>query len=196
MLSQCVQSFSSHCWGAFGCPFKACVWGGRTKAMCLVFPHTNGVSLYESRERQTIKRTNMCLVWVTDLAAPLSSTLGIITQSHWSQLLFHSGSVRRKKQNKTKETKSVWFLTSAHEAQAQPLTSLSTDGNFQHASRYEKWLLTCTVKTFLAVYCICTSLSTPVLNFPARFWKLFTRCVICWIGPALPGFRALLSLIR
>lgn len=79
--------------------FEACVWRGWTKAMCLVL-HTNGVSLYKSRERQTIKRTNMCLVSKRP-AAPLSSTLGIITQSHWSQLSFHLGSVRStNKQNK------------------------------------------------------------------------------------------------
>lgn len=66
MLSQCVQSFSSHCWGAFSCVFDACVWGGWTKAMCLVRPHTSGASLYKSCENQTIKCTK-CALWVTDL---------------------------------------------------------------------------------------------------------------------------------
>lgn len=36
----------------------------------------------------------MCLVSNRPAASSSSLTLGIITQSHWSQLLFHSGSVR------------------------------------------------------------------------------------------------------
>lgn len=66
MLSQCVQSFSSHCWCAFSCAFDACVWGGWTKAMCLVRSHTNVVSPRKSHEQQTIKCTK-CALWVTDL---------------------------------------------------------------------------------------------------------------------------------
>lgn len=59
--------------------------------------HTHGVSLFnESREQQTIKCTK-CALWTADpatLSPPSSTTLGIITQSHWSQLSFHSGPVR------------------------------------------------------------------------------------------------------
>lgn len=58
--------FSSHCWCAFSCVLDASVWRGWTKAMCLVRSHTHGVSLYESREQQTIKCTK-CALWVTDL---------------------------------------------------------------------------------------------------------------------------------
>lgn len=62
------------------------------KAMCLVSSHSNGVSLYKSREQQTIKCTKMCLV--SNRPDTSSSTLGIIIQSHLPQPLFHLGSVR------------------------------------------------------------------------------------------------------
>lgn len=68
--------------------------------MCLVRSHTNGVSLYKSREQTDNQMYKMCLV--SNRPATSSSTLGIITQSHWSQLLFHLGSVRSTYSDTTK----------------------------------------------------------------------------------------------
>lgn len=119
--------------------------------MCLVRSHTNGVSqIPRTADNQMYK---MCLV-SNRPAASSSLTLGIITQSHWPELLFHSGSVRSTYSDTTElaqtvrqcslclDTKKIRFLTSAHEAQAQPLTSLSTNGEFHHAkpSQYQKRL--------------------------------------------------------
>lgn len=117
--------------------FDACVWGGWTKAMCLVRSHTNGVSLYKSREQTDNQMYKMCLV--SNRPATSSSTLGIIIQSHWSQLLFHLGSVRSTCSDTTQLAQRVRRVRCAliqknlfHEAQAQPLTSLSTNGEFHH----------------------------------------------------------------
>lgn len=70
--------------------FDACVWGGWTKAMCLVpaLSHEMVWVFYKSREhtkkiKRTIKMYKMCLV--SNRPATSSSTLGIIIpQSHWS----------------------------------------------------------------------------------------------------------------
>lgn len=168
--------------------------------------HTNGVSLFtNTREQRTIKCTKRAL-WVNRPAAlSSSSTLGInypkslvtaacFTWALWdSTYSWHSrvgtNSTVRLLCLDTKH-KSVWFLTSAHEAQAQPLTTLSTNGEFHHAkpSQYQRRLFAVNVhckknmekkkrQFFLAVYCFLRlSLSTPVLNFPSRFLKLFKIC--------------------
>lgn len=130
MLSQCVQSFSSHCWGAFSCVFDACVWGGWTKAMCLVRPHTSGASLYKSCENQTIKCTK-CALWVTDLPHLHHRHLAYLSKSLVTAPVSLGLCEINFQKNKIK--KSVWLLTTACEAQAQPLTSLSTNGEFHHA---------------------------------------------------------------
>lgn len=93
MLSQCVQSFSSHCRGAFSCAFDACVRGGWTKAMCLVRPHTERCESLQIMRKTDNQMYKTCLVSNRPAASP-PSTLGIYSQSHWSQLLFHLGSVR------------------------------------------------------------------------------------------------------
>lgn len=70
MLSQCVQSFSSHCWGAFvGCLMPLCGEVGlKPCASCVltrtVWVFTNHVE--EKKKKQTIKCTK-CALWVTDL---------------------------------------------------------------------------------------------------------------------------------
>ena len=50
------------------CVWCPCVWGGWTKAMCLVcvLTRTGVWVFYKSREQQTIKCTK-CALWVTDL---------------------------------------------------------------------------------------------------------------------------------
>lgn len=140
------------------CVWCLCVWGGWTKAMCLVRSHTNGVSLLQIMWTIDNQMYKMCLV--SNRPATSSLTLGIITQSHWSGLLFHLGSVRSTHSDtielaqavqrvrcalidkKTNKQTSVRLFASAHEAQAQPLTSLSTNGEFHHAkpSQYQKRL--------------------------------------------------------
>lgn len=86
---------------------------------------------------------------------------------------------------------SAWFLISAHEAQAQTLTSLSTHGEVHHAkpSQYQKRLFAINVhcKKVLYLYILRLSLFTPVLNFPSRFLNLFKICnMLDW--PSLAGF--------
>lgn len=86
MLSQCVQSFSSHCWLAFSCVFDACMCrevGLKPCASC------ESLQITWTTDNQTYI---MCLV--SNRPATSSSTLGIITQSRWSQLSFQLGSVR------------------------------------------------------------------------------------------------------
>lgn len=142
----------------------------------------NGVSLYKSCEKQTIKCTKRAL-WVTDLPHLHHRHLAYIlkvtghsscfTWALWDQLPL-----------KERKKKSVWLLTTACEAQAQPLTSLSTNGEFHHADllniRNDCLQSMCTVKKqtntktklFLSVYCILRlSLSTP-----ARCLKYFKIC--------------------
>lgn len=159
----------------------------------------------------------MCLVSNRPATSSSSSTtLGIIPQSHWSQLLFHSGSVRSTCSDTTElaqtvqqcslclDTKKIIFLTSAHEAQAQPLTSLSTNGEFHHAkpSQYQKRLFAINVhckkkqQQFFYLYTVfCASLFLLLCwTSPLDSWN-FLRSVICWICPARLGFRALLSTI-
>lgn len=51
-LSVC-SLFSSHCWCAFSCVFDACVWGGWTKAMCLVHSRTVWVFMNHMNNRQS-----------------------------------------------------------------------------------------------------------------------------------------------
>lgn len=67
MLSQCVQSFPSHCWRAFSCVFDACVCrevGLKPCASCI--PHTNAVwGLFTNRIKKIItdnQMYKMCLV--------------------------------------------------------------------------------------------------------------------------------------
>lgn len=145
MLSQCVQSFSSHCWLAFSCVFDACMCrevGLKPCASC------ESLQITWTTDNQTYI---MCLV--SNRPATSSSTLGIITQSRWSQLSFQLGSVRSTYSDTIelaqtvqrcalKQKKPVQFLESAHEAQAQPLTSFSTNGKFHHEkpSQFQKRL--------------------------------------------------------
>lgn len=193
MLSQCVQSFSSHCWGAFSCVFDACVWGGWTKAMCLVRPHTSGASLYKSCENQTIKCTK-CALWVTDLPHLHHRHLAYLSKSLVTapvslglcEINFQKNKIKNKKisltsHNSLRGTGST-FDISQHERRVSPC----------RPSQYQKRLFAinvhCKKKLFLSVYCISRlSLSTPALIFPSRCLKLFKICKML-DRPSLSGF--------
>lgn len=83
-------------------------------------------------------------------ATSSSYTLGIITPKSLVTALVSLGLCEINTHTHIhKKKEPFWFLTSAHEAQAQPLTSLSTNGEFHHAKpslQYQKRLFAmCTV---------------------------------------------------
>lgn len=195
MLSHCVQSFSSHSWCAFSCVFDACVCGEvglKPCASCVLTQLCEYLQITWITDNQMYK---MCLVSNRPAtSSSSSSTLGTITQSHWSQLLFHLGSVRSIYSDTIESAQTVErircaliqnLFDSSHQLTRHRLnlwhlsarTAIFTTQNL-HNIRNDCLQSMCTVKRiFKPVYCILRlSLSTPVLNFPSRFLKLFKIC--------------------
>lgn len=184
MLSQCVQSFSSHCRGALGCVFDACVWGGWTKAMCLVRSHTNAVSLLQITWRKKKTDNQMyktCLV-SNRPATSSSYTLGIITPKSLVTALVSLGLCEINTHKHTHKKKNLFDFShqlTRHRLNLWHLSARTASFTMQNLLfNIRNDCLQCALYKkndyFLSVYCILRlSLSTPVLNFPSRFLKPF-----------------------
>lgn len=179
---------------------QLCVWcpvcgevGLKPCASCFLTQLCDSLQITWTTDNQMHKT---CLV--SNRPATSSSTLGIITQSHWPQLLFHLGSVRATYSD-TPEL--------AQTLQRVPRASPQNNDQFDFSQQFMRhrlnlWHLsartasfttqnlldvrndclqsTCTVKKqffFKPVYCILhLTLSTSELNFPSRILKLFKIC--------------------
>lgn len=185
------------------CVFDACVCGEVGLKPCASCVLTRmSVSLLQitwtTRQSNVQKRA----LWVTDLPHH-HQQLGIITQSHWSQLSFHSGSVRSTRlwykrvgtsstacsllclETKRKKPRfdSSHQLT-RHRLNLWHLSARTASFTTQKPSQYQRRLFAINVhckknnnKFFTCIlYFAPLSISTPVLNFPSRFLKLFEIC--------------------
>lgn len=211
MLSQCVQSFFFSLLTCIQlCVWCLCVWGGWTKAMCLVRSHTNGVSLYKSREQQTIKCTK-CALWVTDLPhlhqhlAWLPKVTGHssrFTRALWDQhnevgtkhysvfvVPLRKQNIRSIPRISSRGTGSAFYI-SQHERRVSPRKP------FQYQKRLFAINVHCKKKRSFYLYTVfCASLFL-LLCWTSPLDSLnFKRSVKCWIDPARLGFCALLSTI-
>lgn len=180
MPSRCVQSLSSQCRLASSRVCRLYVRGGWTEAACLVHSHTNRCE--SADDLQTIKLAQ-CALWATDVAvtgARRSSPKPSLT------LPFPTSD------ENTHIHKAVQLLTSVHEAQAQPLHKRQTKNHRASALRNHCLQTMCTVKRPYLYAVLCASRSLFLLLCWTSSPDIFLRSVICWIGPARPGSRALL----
>lgn len=175
--------------------FDACVWGGWTKAMCLVRPHTSGASLYKSCENQTIKCTK-CALWVTDLPHLHHRHLAYLSKSLVTapvslglcEINFQKNKIKNKKisltsHNSLRGTGST-FDISQHERRVSPC----------RPSQYQKRLFAINVhckKNYFYRYTVFRASLFLLLRWssPLDAWN-FLRSVKCWIGLACLGFCA------
>lgn len=199
------------------CVWCLCVWGGWTKAMCLVRSHTNGVSLLQITWTIDNQMYKMCLV--SNRPATSSSTLGIITPTSLVRALFSLGLCeinalwynrvgtdrtacslcldRRKKKNQFDSSHQL----TRHRLNLWHLSARTASFTTQKPSRYQKRLFAINVhckkqQQFFTCILYFAPLSFLLLCWtsPLDSWN-FLRSVICWIGPARLGFCALLSII-